>query len=248
MKRCACLLLVLAFSLALTSAWADGAPASQFGFRGWPYRQQTNCSSCSLACGACKSDQDCAQCDSCAPCLATARPQETEQPPLPTAAPTAQPAQTPTKRPAAQPTARPTATSAASTGDYTTISVTVQEQKLLNLLNQDRAANGLPALALDAELSTLARLKSCDMKEKGYFSHTSPTYGNAAAMLTAFGYAYQGVGENIAHHANVEKAEAAFMSSPGHKGNILGSQWSRVGIGICVDSNGFLYITQLFVR
>ena len=118
----------------------------------------------------------------------------------------------------------------------------------MNLLNQDRAANGLPALPLDAELSRLARIKACDMRDKGYFAHESPTYGNAAAMLTHFGYAYRGVGENIAHHATVEKAEAAFLSSPGHRTNLMGSQWQRVGIGVCFDKNGFVYVTQLFVR
>ena len=108
--------------------------------------------------------------------------------------------------------------------------------------------NGLPALTLDAELSRLARLKCEDMRNKKYFAHESPTYGNAAAMLTRFGYAFRGVGENIAHHATVEKAHAAFMSSTGHRGNILGSQWTKVGIGVCQDSQGFVYVTQLFVR
>lgn len=124
----------------------------------------------------------------------------------------------------------------------------MQEQKLWNLLNQDRAKNGLPALTLDSRLSEIARIKSCDMNENHYFAHTSPTYGSAAQMLTRFGYAYKGVGENIAHHATVEKAEAAFMSSTGHRTNILGSQWTKVGIGVCFDSQGFVYVTQLFAR
>lgn len=115
-------------------------------------------------------------------------------------------------------------------------------------MNQDRAAQGLPALTLDAELSQIARIKAQDMRDNHYFSHTSPTYGNASAMLQAFGYSFNGVGENIAHHATVEKAQAAFMSSTGHRANILGSQWTKVGIGVAVDSNGFVYVTQFFVR
>ena len=108
--------------------------------------------------------------------------------------------------------------------------------------------NGLPALTLDPELSRLARLKCEDMRDQNYFAHESPTWGNAAAMLTRFGYAFNGVGENIAHHATVEKAEAAFMSSSGHRGNILGRQWTKVGVGVCFDRQGFVYVTQLFVR
>ena len=67
-------------------------------------------------------------------------------------------------------------------------------------------------------------------------------------MLTYFGYSYRGVGENIAHHGTVAKAEAAFMSSSSHRQNILGSQWTRVGIGICLDDQGYVYMTQIFAR
>lgn len=87
-----------------------------------------------------------------------------------------------------------------------------------------------------------------DMYLNNYFSHTSPTYGSAAQMLSTYGYSFTSVGENIAHHATVEKAQAAFMSSSGHRQNILGSQWTKVGIGVWEDSQGFVYVTQLFVR
>ena len=156
------------------------------------------------------------------------------------------------RRPVYRATARPAAAStpapSVSRGDYTTLSVTAQEQKVWNLLNQDRRRNGRAELPLDAELCRLARLKADDMRDNGYFAHESPTYGNAAAMLTAFGYAFRGVGENIAHHATVEKSQAAFMSSQAHRRNVLGSQWTKVGVGVSIDRNGFVYVTQLFVR
>ena len=132
--------------------------------------------------------------------------------------------------------------------DYTTDSLTVQEQKAVSLLNADRKSNGLSALTVDPELSRIARLKSEDMRDQGYFAHTSPTYGSASAMLTSFGYSFSAVGENIAHHATVEKSQAAFMSSDGHRKNILGASWTKVGVGVCLDRNGFVYVTQLFVR
>ena len=182
--------------------------------------------------------------------------------PCPTACPTARPTQAAASgqhttltqnpvsysAPTAKPTARPTQAPAVSTGDYTTFDATMQEQILLNLVNQDRAKNGLAPLALDPELSDLARLKSNDMSANNYFAHESPTYGNAAQMLDAFNYDYKGLGENIAHYGSVEKAEAAFMSSEGHRRNILGSQWDKVGIGIVYDKDGHLYVTQLFAR
>lgn len=271
------------------AAFADGAPASQFGFSGWPYRQETDCTPRQTACPTATSEP-----------VSTPKPTATVQPPVipseptrcpiqepvltqepaPTAAPTqapvispvqtpeatAAPTETPaptsvpTKRPTQQPvptvaeTPEPTrnpviATPSPSTGnDYTTGSITAQEENAFLLLNQDRAANGRSALTLDPSLCALARLKSQDMNANHYFAHTSPTLGSAAEMLRNHGYAFTSVGENIAHHATVAKAQAAFMSSTGHRTNILGSQWTKVGIGVCSDSQGYVYVTQLFVR
>ncbi|MBR5390379.1 MAG: hypothetical protein IK141_03635 [Clostridia bacterium] len=246
MKHAFSLILVLCLFSACCSAWAEsGAPVSQFGFHGWPYRQDTSCQTdgCALGCGRCDSDDGCPSCAYCQGILCTARPAVPDVPRR-----TDTPAPAVSAAPAARPTAAPTAAPSVSTGDYTTISVTAQEQKVWNLLNRDRQSNGLPALPLDPELSRIARIKSCDMNSQHYFAHESPTYGNAASMLRAFGYAFNGVGENIAHHATVEKAEAAFLSSQGHRGNILGRQWTKVGVGVCVDKNGFVYVTQLFAR
>jgi len=165
---------------------------------------------------------------------------------VPAAAPSAAPTAAPAPVQTAVPTAPPVQTPSAP--DYTTDSLTTQEQTALKLLNQDRQRNGLAPLTLDPQLSRLARIKSEDMRSNNYFAHTSPTYGSASDMLKTFGYAFNGVGENIAHHATVEKSQAAFMSSTGHRRNILGSQWTKCGIGIAYDANGFVYVTQLFVR
>ncbi len=119
---------------------------------------------------------------------------------------------------------------------------------MVKLLNQDRKNNGLAALTVDPELCRIARVKSADMRDNGYFAHESPTYGRVGEMLRRFGYAYTAAGENIAHHANVDKAQAAFMSSSGHRANILTAGWQKVGIGIVTDRNGFIYATQIFVK
>lgn len=189
-------------------------------------------STCGQSCTTC---WDCnTTCGSIPGCEPTAAPQPTVKP---------QPTATPV------PTQKPSATQAPSTGDdYTTQSVSAQEQKMVNLLNQDRKNNGLPALTLDPELCRIARIKSEDMRDNGYFAHESPTYGNVRDMLRSFGYAFSAAGENIAHHANVDKAQAAFMSSSGHRANILSSAWTKVGIGICYDRNGYIYATQIFVK
>ncbi len=133
-------------------------------------------------------------------------------------------------------------------GHYTTASLSAQEQTAGNLLNSDRARYGLAPLVIDPELCRIARIKSQDMLNNQYFAHTSPTYGDVRSMLRQFGYAYTAAGENIAHHATVEKAQAAFLSSPGHRKNILSSAYTRVGLGAAVDVKGYVYLTQIFVR
>ena len=163
----------------------------------------------------------------------------------PPADPTAIPQPTPT----AQPTQAPSATQTPAPGDdYTTQSVSAQEQKMANLLNQDRKNNGRTALTLDPELCRIARIKSADMRDNGYFAHESPTYGRVGQMLSLFGYRYSAAGENIAHHANVDKAQAAFMASQSHRANILSATWTKFGIGIVTDANGYIYATQIFAK
>lgn len=220
------LILPLVLSCLAVGSLAENLPDAQFGVDVWPYPQEISC-------------------ETDAPEIPpVVRPTE----PIATATPRPQATQAPsvTAIPTAVPTRKPTGSN--GTGDYTTDSVTAQEYYAWNLLNEDRIANGLAPLQLDQELSRIARIKSEDMNANNYFAHESPTYGNAANMLRLFGYSFNGVGENIAHHATVLKAQAAFMSSSGHRANILGSQWSKVGIGVSYDKNGSVYVTQIFVR
>ncbi len=234
MKRIPFLFLFIAMTLFSFSALAEGnAPASQFGFQGWPYRQSTNCSARRKAVAV-----NC-QAGNCEGKFTYRKPGGFQN---------AYRVSGKGSESGARPSSQVPKAPSVSTEDYTTLSASVQEQKLLEYINQDRARNGLAPLKEDQALSALARLKSQDMLENGYFAHESPTYGNAANMLESHGYAYRGVGENIAHHASAEKAEAAFMSSDGHRRNILGRQWTKVGVGIALDENGFVFATELFAR
>ena len=131
---------------------------------------------------------------------------------------------------------------------YTTASLSAQEHRAGNLLNSDRIRYSLAPLTIDPELSRIARIKSEDMRDNQYFAHTSPTYGNIRKMLAHFGYEYAAASENIAHHATIEKAQAAFLSSPGHRKNILHKTFTKVGIGIAADKKGHVYLTQIFAR
>ena len=77
-------------------------------------------------------------------------------------------------------------------------SVSSFEQQVAALVNAERAKYGLAALTLDETLCGYARVKSQDMHDQGYFSHTSPTYGSPFDMMRSFGVSYRSAGENIA--------------------------------------------------
>lgn len=128
-------------------------------------------------------------------------------------------------------------------------SISSGEQQMINLVNQSRKQNGLSALQADNQLSEIARIKSKDMIDKNYFSHNSPTYGSPFDMLKNFGVSYIKAGENIAGNQTVEKAHEALMNSPGHRQNILSSEYTHIGIG--VQKKGGQYgnmFTQIFIR
>ncbi len=125
--------------------------------------------------------------------------------------------------------------------------LTEDENLMLSLVNQARASAGLPALSIDLQLTKAARAKSQDMINKNYFSHQSPTYGSVSQMLKTFGISYRAVGENIACNSSTNGAHTALMNSSGHRANILGSQYTYIGIGIVDGGKCGKMFTQLFI-
>ncbi|UII58630.1 CAP domain-containing protein (plasmid) [Cytobacillus spongiae] len=119
------------------------------------------------------------------------------------------------------------------------------EQKVVELTNQERAKQGLPALKVDPELSKVAREKSRDMQANNYFSHDSPTYGSPFDMMKQFGIQYNSAGENIAMgQTTPEEVVQAWMNSDGHRKNILSSNFTHIGVGYVENGN---YWTQQFI-
>ena len=127
--------------------------------------------------------------------------------------------------------------------------VKAQENEVIRLVNVERSKQGLPALKANWELSRVARYKSQDMINKGYFDHTSPTYGSPFKMMETFGIKFSAAGENIAYGQRTpQEVMNAWMNSPGHRSNILSSSYSEIGVGVAKNKNGVLYWTQMFIR
>ncbi|MCC5911504.1 MAG: serine protease [Clostridiaceae bacterium] len=121
--------------------------------------------------------------------------------------------------------------------------LTQAEIQMVEYVNEARAQAGLQPLAIDVDLSYVARIKSQDMQNNNYFSHTSPTYGSPFDMMRNFGIQYRAAAENIAINSNVRAAHNALMNSEGHRRNILNPNFTHIGIGI---QNR--HYTQMFIQ
>ena len=119
--------------------------------------------------------------------------------------------------------------------------------QVVNLVNSERAAQGLTALQKDSRLAALAQQKAEDMAKNQYFSHTSPTYGSAFDMLKAAGYSYKTAGENIAMgQKSAASVMDGWMHSSGHRANILHTSYEKIGVGYAVSADGMPYWVQIF--
>lgn len=145
-------------------------------------------------------------------------------------------------------------TIAPESGNYIELPFTVEdytprpdlEQRMLELLNKERVAQGLKPLEPDTALTTVARQHSADMFTRGYFSHFSPEGASAADRVRSARIPYRTVGENLAMAPTLPIAHKGLMDSPGHRANILEKRFRRVGIGVLQGGKHGLMITQKF--
>ncbi|MEW6181751.1 MAG: SafA/ExsA family spore coat assembly protein [Bacillota bacterium] len=129
------------------------------------------------------------------------------------------------------------------------LETTAVEKEVVDMVNAERAYQGLPALSYNWELARVARYKSEDMRDKRYFSHQSPTYGSPFDMIRAFGISFRAAGENIAMgYKTPAEVMKGWMNSTGHRSNILNSAFTQIGVGYAKDSSGMTYWTQHFIR
>lgn len=111
---------------------------------------------------------------------------------------------------------------------------------LVDETNAQRASNGLPELRANSQLNQAAQAKAEDMVARNYWSHATPDGKQPWWFVTNAGYSYTTVGENLAYGFIASNATVAgWMNSPGHRANILNSNFQDVGIGIA-NSPDFL--------
>lgn len=102
---------------------------------------------------------------------------------------------------------------------------------LVDLANADRASNGLYNLAVNPTLVAVAQAKADDMAAKGYFAHTAPDGKTPWYWFKQLDYQFAYAGENLAvYFTDSADVERAWMASPGHRANLLSSNFTEIGI------------------
>jgi uncharacterized protein YkwD len=150
------------------------------------------------------------------------------------------------------------------------------EMEIHALINQQRGSNGHPDLGYDPALASVARNHSADMAQNNYFSHYDLQGLDPDARAAREGYSCakndessysMGLAENIMQNnlydsvtyyngvpryawnspaAIAQSTVSGWMSSSGHRENILASAYDREGIGVAIARDDKVYITEDF--
>jgi uncharacterized protein YkwD len=122
------------------------------------------------------------------------------------------------------------------------------EQQLFQLVNQERAKTGAPALKWDERLQQAAREHSALMAQKQQLSHQFPGEPTMHNRLAATGIRLDNDAENVAMDSEAAQiAHEGLMGSPPHRANILNPQYNAAGIGV-VRQGGARWITEDFAH
>ena len=106
------------------------------------------------------------------------------------------------------------------------------ETQMFNDVNHERTSRGIAPLSLSSKITTVAEAYAWDMWTRHYFSHYNPEGKTVADRFKAAGIPYTFAGENLALTPTEATAMTGLMNSPGHKANILDTNFHLVGIGV----------------
>ena len=159
--------------------------------------------------------------------------------------PSAEPTLSVTKRRPKAATPAPASTTKTPSGGGATSSSTNAE--VVRLVNVERQKAGCSGLSSESRLDAAAQKHSELQAAQNNMSHQLPGEAGMADRVTAEGYRWRGVAENVAAgYPNAASVMDGWMNSPGHKANILNCGYTEIGVGLAKSSSGTLYWTQNF--
>lgn len=109
----------------------------------------------------------------------------------------------------------------------------VNASEVAILTNKERTQKDIPVLQRNALLDQAAEMKAKDMAANGYYAHVSPDGVTPMHWVEKAGYKYLIIGENlVVNRTDAEQVVDAFMGSPGHRTNILRTDFTEIGVGV----------------
>lgn len=125
------------------------------------------------------------------------------------------------------------------------------ESRIFDLINAQRRHQGLPPLVHNEQLDQMAKIQAQNMAHFRKMAHVIPearlpTLADRARYVA---YRYGRLAENVAlGYPDAETVVQGWMTSRGHRTNILNSAVAETGIGIARSSTGGFYYCQVFGR
>jgi uncharacterized protein YkwD len=150
---------------------------------------------------------------------------------------------------------RPTAP---STGSGASSLLSQLEQQLFQLINQDRAAQGLYAYVFNSTMSAGAYAHSVEMGNTSCgLSHQCPGEPAPCQRVSNEGITWTSCGENVGYSSPDPDAWAAVQGlekdmldeqppNDGHRLNLLSTSYHRIGVGVYIDARGYVWLTEDF--
>lgn len=114
------------------------------------------------------------------------------------------------------------------------------EQEFVSLLNDLRSEKGLAPLAHHDELVGKARNWSATMAAEGRIWHSNLRDGITAP--------WRRLGENVGMGGSVRALHDALVASPGHYANLIDPEYNHIGIGVVIDADGTIFVSQEFME
>ncbi|KAG1685642.1 hypothetical protein DVH05_007766 [Phytophthora capsici] len=121
---------------------------------------------------------------------------------------------------------------------------------MLERVNMEREAQGLPTLCSNTKLQEAAQRHSDDQAANNFMDHTGSDGSSMSQRVTDAGYNWRGVAENVAAgQVDVDEVMDAWMNSEGHRHNILG-EYTMLGTAYAYTADGLYnhFWTQDFGR
>lgn len=155
-----------------------------------------------------------------------------------------------------------TTTTATTTQTPEPVRVATPEERVLTLINETRAKQGLPPLTVDPALVTAADRHTRAMMGNGCgLSHQCPGESGLGARSTAAGVKWSSVAENVGMGGPVKDTVESISKmalnltqgmidekppNDGHRKNILSRSSTRIGISVIRDAKGTVWMTHDF--